>query len=127
MTDLYDDALAPLGIKVTQFSVLRTVQRMGKVSLSELAAEMALDRSTLGRNLRLLERIGLVDLSDGDDQRVRSARLTRRGQSQLRRAIPLWEEAQGKVRARLGSATVEALFRSLERVEALRPHAIGGP
>jgi DNA-binding MarR family transcriptional regulator len=129
LTDLYDDALAPVGLKVTQFSVLRTVQRMGAVHLSALGAEMALDRSTLGRNLRLLEAMDLVRLSQGDDLRTQTAALTRRGSERLRRALPLWERVQKSVRDRLGDSDVDALFATLERVEALRPprHASGHP
>lgn len=120
LTDLYDQALAPVGLKVTQFSVLRTVQRMDRVSLSALGEEMALDRSTLGRNLRLLEAMGLVALSSGDDLRTQAAVLTRRGSERLRRALPLWERVQQDVRGQLGSASVDALFATLERIEGLR-------
>ena len=120
LTDLYDDVLAPAGLKITQFSVLRTVQRLGRVSLSSLGAEMALDRSTLGRNLRVLEAMGLVTLAQGEDLRMQAPSLTRLGAERLRRALPLWERAQRKVRQRLGSDNVDELFATLERIEALR-------
>jgi DNA-binding MarR family transcriptional regulator len=123
LSDLYDHALAPVGLKVTQFSVLRTVQRMDRVSLSALGEEMALDRSTLGRNLRLLEEMGLVALSSGVDLRTQAAVLTRRGSLRLRRALPLWERVQQDVGDRLGSAGVDALFATLEHIEALRPRS----
>jgi DNA-binding MarR family transcriptional regulator len=126
LTDLYDHTLAPVGLKVTQFSVLRTVQRIGQVSLSALGEEMALDRSTLGRNLRLLDAMGLVALSSGDDLRTQTAVLTRRGSERLRRALPLWERVQQMVRDRLGSDEVDAMFATLERVEALRPRGKPG-
>lgn len=126
LTDLYDNALAPVGLKVTQFSALRTVERMEPVSLTSLGTEMALDRSTLGRNLRLLQTMGLVALSEGDDLRTQTATLTRRGSDRLRRALPLWERVQQTVRDRLGGHDVDALYEILERVEALRPHGAPG-
>jgi DNA-binding MarR family transcriptional regulator len=121
MTDLYDEALAPVGLKVTQFSVLRTSQRLGPVSLSVLAEEMALDRSTLGRNLQVLVRMGLADSTEGDDLRTRTTALTPLGVAVLERAIPLWEAVQQKVRRRLGAHRVDGLFEVLEQVEGLRP------
>lgn len=121
LTDMYDRALAPAGLKVTQFSVLRTVERLDPVSISALAAEMALDRSTLGRNLLLLERVGLVALTGGDDLRTRTAALTPLGERTLASALPLWEAAQQKVRRQLGSDRVDAMFELLEQVEGLRP------
>jgi DNA-binding MarR family transcriptional regulator len=120
LTAMYDGALAPAGLKVTQFSVLRTVQRMDPVSLSALADEMALDRSTLGRNLQLLARMGLVELTGGEDMRSRTAALTPQGERVLERAVPLWDGVQQKVRRQLGAEPVESLFEVLERVERLR-------
>src|SRR5688572_23028859 len=64
LTGLYDQALKPAGVKITQFSALRNIDRLQPVSISRLAQEMALDRSTLGRNLLLLRRKGLVSFSD---------------------------------------------------------------
>jgi hypothetical protein len=74
----------------------------------------------LGRNLRLLDAMGLVALSSGDDLRTQTAVLTRRGSARLQRALPLWERVQQTVRDRLGSADVDVMFAALERVEALR-------
>lgn len=119
LTDLYDAALRPVGLKITQFSALRTVQRIGPVSISALAEEMALDRSTLGRNLLLLKRRGLVRLGGGDDLRERSVELTPRARGLLERALPRWEQAQAKVDRLLGK-DVSLLFDLLERVEQLR-------
>ncbi len=67
LTARYDEALAPHGLKVTQFSLLHAVKRRGHPNLTELAEATGLDRSTLGRNLRGLEALGLVALSPGQD------------------------------------------------------------
>lgn len=117
LTALYDEALRPVRLKITQFSALRTIGRMEPVNVSRLAAEMALDRSTLGRNLLLLRRRGLVQFADGEDQRAWSIRLTPRSRGLLDRAIPLWEQAQAKVEGMLGREGVARLLALLERIE----------
>ena len=120
LTDVYDAALRPVGLKITQFSVLRTVQRMEPVNISALADEMALDRSTLGRNLLLLKRRGLVRLGEGSDLRARSVELTARAHGLLERAVPLWQQAQAKVQRKLGKQGVSTLYDLLARLEQLR-------
>jgi DNA-binding MarR family transcriptional regulator len=119
LTDLYDQAIEPVGLRITQFSVLRTIARMGPVSISKLASEMALDRSTLGRNLAILERRRLVSLSEGDDLRERTVTLTARAHRLLAQAIPLWEKAQERVERLLGNEGVTTLFTLLSRFEGL--------
>jgi DNA-binding MarR family transcriptional regulator len=120
LTDAYDDALKPLGLKVTQFSLLRTVARMETPSLTMLAEEMALDRSTLGRNVGVLQRQGLVHLSEGNDLRERTVSLTPRARRLVERAVPLWDQAQERVERSLGTQGVATLFDLLAKVEELR-------
>jgi DNA-binding MarR family transcriptional regulator len=120
LTDLYDASLRPLGLKITQFSLLRTLERMGPVNISDLAAEMALDRSTLGRNLAVLARQRLVSLSEGDDSRERTVALTPRAQRLLAKAVPHWDQAQARVNHLLGKDGMAALFTLLSKFEALR-------
>jgi len=93
---------------------------MDPVSISMLAEEMALDRSTLGRNLRVLERMELVDVSEAEDLRARIVVLTPRAERLLEQALPLWEAAQRKVSRLLGGPGVKNLFDVLEQVEILR-------
>jgi len=120
LTAVYDSALRPVRLKITQFSQLRNVHRLQPVSISALAKEMALDRSTLGRNLLVLQRRGLVALGEGDDLRQRSVELTAKGAATLEKALPCWERAQQKVERRLGAAGAATLFELLGQVEALR-------
>lgn len=75
----YDEALAGFGVNVAQFSLLRHLQRLDRPSITTLAEAMGLERSTLGRNLRVLEADGLVALGEGDDQRNRVVLLTAAG------------------------------------------------
>ncbi|MBL0278038.1 MAG: winged helix-turn-helix transcriptional regulator [Anaeromyxobacter sp.] len=102
LTARYDAALAPHGLKVTQFSLLHAVKRHGAPNLTRLAEATGLDRSTLGRNLRGLEGLGLVALSPGDDLRDRVVTLTEAGRERLRQAGEAWRALQGSLGAALG-------------------------
>ena len=108
-TALYDAALAPAGIGVAQFSLMRRIERVGMVSLTELAGLAELDRSTVGRNVRVLERMGLVREATAEDRRETAVSLTDAGRETVRRAAPLWAEAQRRVELALGASGAEAL------------------
>lgn len=112
VTALYDAALEPVGVNLAQFSLLRNIARAAPVSLTELGRRTSLDRSTIGRNVRLLQRMGLVRIEPGLDQREATVDLDGRGREALERAAPLWDEAQRRIEARLGPAGAEGL-RSL--------------
>lgn len=115
MTSLYDAALAPVGVGLAQFSLLRNIDRAAPVSLTELGHLTELDRSTVGRNVGLLRRLGLVQVTPGVDQREATVTLAGPGIEVLRRGAPLWDEAQRKVEASLGPAAAQlrTLFQSL--------------
>ena len=109
-TALYDEALRPAGIGVAQFSLMQRIKGAGSpVPLSELARLAELDRSTVGRNVRVLERMGLVAETAGEDRRETAVALTEAGRSAVRRARPLWEEAQRRIEAALGEAAAGSL------------------
>lgn len=121
VTHLYDTALAPSGLKVTQFSLLRNIMRNEGVSISALASTVHLDRTTLGRNLHLLEREGLVALATGTDLREHTILLTEQGKAALAAAAPLWEQAQAKMREALGKEQLETLTDLLAQVATVAP------
>ena len=116
VTRRYYDALAAVGLGAAQFSLLRHVQRLGQPSISLLADAMWLDRSTLGRNLRVLEEQGLVQLGEGRDLRAREVRLTEAGLQRIEQALPLWEQVQRELNARLGADRRAELMRLLEEL-----------
>jgi DNA-binding MarR family transcriptional regulator len=103
MTSLYDDALAPVGVNIAQFSLLRNVARGESVSLTDLGQRIELDRSTVGRNVKVLVKAGLLDLSKGKDQREAMLALTDNGRKVLADGAPLWEAVQRKLERALGS------------------------
>ncbi len=108
-TALYDEALTPAGIGVAQYSLMPRIRRAGAVSLTELARLAELDRSTVGRNVRVLERMGLVTETTAEDQRETAVALTEAGRERLRRARPLWDEAQRRIEAAIGAERAETL------------------
>ncbi|HEX4298320.1 MAG TPA: MarR family winged helix-turn-helix transcriptional regulator [Devosia sp.] len=109
LTALYDAALLPAGLNLAQYSLLRNIDRHAPVSLTRLGEVVELDRSTLGRNARVLERLGLVAMGTGRDAREAGVRLTEAGQASLQRSIPLWSAAQADIRGRLGGTGVAQL------------------
>lgn len=106
VSQFYDAALAPVGIKSTQFSILAEVERGsigGPLSMCELATAMVMDRSTLGHNLRPLERDDLLSLRlTVTDRRKRHVALTKKGKATLRRARRLWRTAEGRFEKAFG-------------------------
>ncbi|HEY2779501.1 MAG TPA: hypothetical protein VGI90_01910 [Steroidobacteraceae bacterium] len=106
VSQFYDAALAPVGIKSTQFSILAEVERGsidGPLSMCELATAMVMDRSTLGHNLRPLERDDLLSLRlTVTDRRKRHVALTKKGKATLRRARRLWRTAEGRFEKTFG-------------------------
>ena len=116
---VYDEALAPAGFTVAQFSLLRMLQRAGPCSLTALGAATGHDRTTLNRTLKPLEEAGYVASSPGEDQRARIVAVTEPAKAAMRRAQPRWEEAERRIGAALGGDR-ERLFAILDRVEGLR-------
>lgn len=107
---VYDDALTPLGINIAQYSLLRLIERRQPVSFTELGRVAALDRSTVGRNVRVLERMALVETGRGEnDQRESVVTLADRGVQVLAEAAPLWDECQRRIKSRLGPERVSTL------------------
>jgi DNA-binding MarR family transcriptional regulator len=109
ITKVYDDALRPLGLKVTQMSMLVVAEDRGLIRQSEVGAELRLDDSTLSRNLDRMRANGWLVEVAGDDARVHSYRLTEAGRTLLDKAIPAWRGAQAEARRLLGDAGVQAL------------------
>jgi DNA-binding MarR family transcriptional regulator len=109
ISSYYDEALAPLGVNIGQFSLLRNIRSMEPVSLTDLALRVELDRSTVGRNTKVLERMGLVAIGAGDDQREALLSLSEAGHALLAQGAPLWDGVQAKIEDRLGREKTQQL------------------
>ncbi|MBB2495150.1 MarR family winged helix-turn-helix transcriptional regulator [Aquipseudomonas ullengensis] len=119
VTKLYDDALDAVGINVAQYSLLKHLQRLGQPSITTLAESLGLDRSTLGRNLKVLQGKGLVLLSGGEDQRNRLVSLSEAGKACLAQALQAWEQAQVQLAERMGGERRALLLELLGELERL--------
>ncbi len=117
VSKLYDDALSGVGLSVAQYSLLRHLQRLDQPSITDLADAVGLERSTLGRNLRLLEGRGLVALADGADQRNRLVSLTIRGEKLLAEALDAWQGVQLELKHRLQPHHLQALDELLASLD----------
>ena len=109
LTQTYDDAMASSGLSVTQFSQLNLIRTLNGPTLSELAEASQLERSTLGRNLKVLEKMGLINTKVGTDARSKTIHLSRKGKNTFKRAVPLWYAAQNELLSRLGIERREQL------------------
>lgn len=118
---LYDRALEPCGLRNTQFTALAVVERYGSISITELASAMDIERTTLTRNLQVLERDGLVKLGAGVDARSKTVLLTPKGRRRLEAALPLWSAAQKRVLQGFGGKRWRALRGELEKMRASLP------
>ena len=115
VTQLYDQFLAPVGLHVTQFSILAKLKRLGPMTINALAKEMIMDRTTLGRNVLPLERDGLIKIAAAAaDRRAKELHLTKAGEKRLQAGRQAWEEAQARFDDRFGARRA-ADFRAILR------------
>ena len=121
LTQLYDDLMEPSGLRVTQFSLLRTLATRGPGRMSDLAKTLLLDRTALSRTLDPLVERGLVAIAPGRDARTREISLTHSGARAIRRATPHWQRAQARVATQIGADKLDALIATLAAVERLHP------
>ena len=115
ITALYDSALEPVGVNVAQWGLLRHLDRSGAtpISIQDLAERVELERSTVARNVRVLEKHGFVELGDStEDRRASTIVLSDEGLAALEHGEPLWESAQHRVEEMLGAQAASEL-RSL--------------
>jgi DNA-binding MarR family transcriptional regulator len=110
---LYDDELRSVGLRTTQFSLLRRLRRAGEVRQRDLGSLTFLDETTLTRNLRPLIAVGWVDVRPGKDRREKFIRLTEAGRAKLKEAQPAWEQAQERLRSRMPRRTWTSLLERL--------------
>ena len=121
MTQLYDEMLRPSGLKSTQFTLLTAIRLNEPVTIKGLADGIAMDRTTLTRNLRPLEKKGWIEITPGRDRRVREVSVTAEGRHALERAFPLWRQAQAQVAERVGEERLGRMIGDLAAaVEVVR-------
>ncbi len=119
LTRLYDEALAPSGIRITQLGVLAAVAFHGPFTMKVLAEALVMDRTTLTADLRPLEAQGFVTLAPGSDRRTRIVTITSYGQAAIQRALPLWRDVQQRITEGFGVVRFSQLVEELQEVTAL--------
>jgi DNA-binding MarR family transcriptional regulator len=125
VTQLFDQILAPTGLRSTQLVILITGQLLGPSSIARLARELVMDRSTLTRNLKPLMNMGLLRFAPGDGGKHKSVELTVEGQFALLRSAPYWEQAQSHLVNRFGPEAWNRITADLNAiVEATRHSAV---
>jgi DNA-binding MarR family transcriptional regulator len=119
LTQFYDQCLSPSGLRTTQFSILAKLKRLGPMTINALAAELVMDRTTLGRNILPLQREGLIAVVRGKiDRRSKELRVTEAGAERLRAAVKGWVEAQARFEAVFGADRAAELRELLRAVSA---------
>jgi DNA-binding MarR family transcriptional regulator len=115
MTQHYRRVLRPSGLMGTQFSLLVSLAQAGPLPMTQLAARLGLERTSLTRNLKPLEAKGWVSIDEDDDRRVRVVRITPAGRAKARAALPLWRKAQATATRAVPGAELAALAAALGR------------
>ncbi|KOG60498.1 MULTISPECIES: MarR family winged helix-turn-helix transcriptional regulator [Streptomyces] len=113
----YDKALAPVGLRATQFSILQKLAAHGETTITALADMIAMDRTTMASNLKPLAREGLVTVETSpNDRRARIAAITPDGRTRMREAVPLWKDVQARFEEAFGAEDADRLRMSLAAV-----------
>ena len=119
ITQFYDQLLAPSGLRTTQFSILARLRHLGPMTINALAAQLVMDRTTLGRNILPLERDGLIAVEPGRrDKRSKTVCLTGAGAARLRTASNAWVRAQRQFETAFGAERTAAMRDLLHAVAA---------
>jgi len=113
-TRFYDVALRPVGLRLTQFSILANLERSEGLTVTRLSGLLGLERTTLTRNLKPLDTAGWVEIGKGQDNRSRKVALTPRGRAKLAEARPLWRSVEEDFRRAIGPQTAEQLIELLD-------------
>jgi len=115
VTNIYDNALRPLGLKISQGNILILTGKVGVASPVQVCEYLQLDISTLSRNVELMRKNGWLEEVLGEDARSHLFRLTAEGRRLIEKAIPAWEKAQAKARELLGDDFVSLLNKAAKR------------
>lgn len=116
MTRIYDAELRGTGLRTTQHSLLRLLDRVGEVRQGDLGEMASLDETTLTRTVRPLQKSGWVTIRAGADRRERLVAITEAGKAKVEQARPAWSRAQGRLKNVLPDGMWDSLFAALPQV-----------
>jgi DNA-binding MarR family transcriptional regulator len=116
VTNLYDDALRPLGLKVSQLNILVVTAKLGVAQPVQVCDLLQLDTSTLSRNVERMRAKGWLEVVPGEDARTQPFRLTTQGKRLLEKAVPAWEQAQKQAEELLGDEGIALLNKAAKKL-----------
>src|SRR5213076_1731 len=116
VTNLYDDALRPLGLKASQLNILIVTAKLGLARPGQVCEILQLDASTLSRNVKPLQAHGWVEIVPGEDARAQPFRLRPKGKRLIEKAVPAWEEDQRRASELLGNEGISLLDKAARKV-----------
>jgi DNA-binding MarR family transcriptional regulator len=116
VTKIYDDALRPLDLKMSQMNILVAAAKIGTARPIDVCEHLHLDVSTLSRNVERMKARGWLEVVPDEDGRSHPFRLTPQGRKLLEKAVPAWSEAQQQIKQILGGGFVEQLNQAMKRV-----------
>jgi DNA-binding MarR family transcriptional regulator len=116
ITAIYDEALADVGLKTSQFNLLVVAVNREETRPAELAKFLEMDESTMSRNVERMCAKGWLRLEAGDDRRSHRIKVTEKGMGLIRKGYPAWQKAQEEVSRRLGSDSIAALKSVLRKL-----------
>ncbi|MDX2215164.1 MAG: MarR family winged helix-turn-helix transcriptional regulator [Oculatellaceae cyanobacterium bins.114] len=119
LTQMYDAALRPTGLEMNQFTLLVAIHLFESVPITRLAQELFTDQTTMTRNVKLLEKQGLVAIAPGKDRRIKLVSLTTDGEAALEQTLPLWEQVQVDLMQQIGEQKWQTLLSLLAEVKSL--------
>ena len=122
VTSFYDEALRPLGLKVSQLNILIVTARLGLARPAQVCEILQLDASTLSRNVKPLQAHGWLEVVPEEDARAQPFRLTPQGKRLIEKAIPAWEKAQQQATELLGSEGIALLDKAAKKVGLAQAH-----
>src|SRR5262245_42819987 len=120
VTNLYDDALRPLGLKVSQLNILIVTAKLGLARPAQVCDILQLDASTLSRNVKPLQAHGWLEVVPDEDARAQPFRLTPQGKRLIEKAVPAWQEAQRQATELLGDEGIALLDRAAKKLRQAR-------
>jgi DNA-binding MarR family transcriptional regulator len=119
LTQLYEEAIRPLGLRASQLTILQALSRAGEVSQGQLGEMLAMDSTSLTRTLAIMRRQGWIVERRGEDRRERWLRLAKGGETKLSRVLPIWEKVQSRLRRQLGEEAWNNLLQLTYQVTGL--------
>ena len=118
VTSVYDDALRPLGLRVSQMNILVAAGKLGLARPADVASRLHMDVSTLSRNVERMKSRGWLETVPDEDGRAQPFQLTKDGRRMLQKAIPAWKKAQRATKELLGEDTISQIAAAVKRLPA---------